>query len=423
MRRITNFAEAKTELAKFVPALGTLRKSYQLDDMIRLMDQLGNPQNSYKVVHLAGTSGKTSTSYFSAALLRAAGKKVGLTVSPHIDEVNERVQINLTPLAEDVYCQELTEFLAILDTKDVIPTYFELLVAFAYWEFARQGVDYAVVEVGLGGLLDGTNVMTRADKVCIITDIGLDHTHILGNDIASIAAQKAGIILPENHVFTYGDDPEALRVIAETAAAKQAVLHQVQTPNIDAQNELPGFQQRNWNLARAAYDYIADRDGLPELSGEQLAETQHTYVPARMEIVHYKGKTIVFDGSHNAQKIGVLCKALRERFASAEIAVLFGLVEDKEEQLQGAIQAITSVAHSIVATPFRPGQDLPRTFLSPDAIAKACHKVGFNEVTAAPTTKEAIDMWLARPEPVLLATGSFYLLNTVRPIILRNVTD
>jgi dihydrofolate synthase/folylpolyglutamate synthase len=387
--------------------------------MQTLLELVGNPQNTYKVVHVAGTSGKTSTSYFSAALLKAAGKKVGLTVSPHIDEVNERVQINLTPLAEDLYCQELTEFLAILDTHSIHPTYFELLVAFAYWEFARQEVDYAVIEVGLGGLLDSTNVIDRADKVCIITDIGLDHTHILGNDIASIAAQKAGIILPKNHVFTYGDDPEALRVIQETAASKEATLHRVSTPSFDADSTLPSFQQRNWNLARAAYDYVAERDGLSKLSAEQLLETQHTYIPARMEMVQYKGKTIVFDGSHNAQKIGVLCDALRSRFGTTEIAVMFGLVEDKEEQLQGAIEAIASIAHGIIATPFLPGQDLPRSFLKPEAIVEACHRIGYNEVIAAPTTEEAIDMWLDRPEPVLLATGSFYLLNAIRPRIFK----
>lgn len=417
MRHITNFAEARTELAKFVPPPGMLRKSYQLDDMLRLMDQLGNPQDTYKVVHVAGTSGKTSTSYFSTALLQASGKKVGLTVSPHIDEVNERVQINLTPLPEALYCQELTEFLAILDSKDICPTYFELLVAFAYWEFARQEVDYAVIEVGLGGLLDGTNVITRSDKVCIITDIGLDHMRVLGNDIASIATQKAGIILPHNQVFSFVQTDDAMNVIRRVSIQKQATLHEILVPNIDLASDIPGFQQRNWALARAAYDYIAERDTLPSIPEDALMKTQTTYVPARMEVVRLHDKTVVFDGSHNAQKIGVLCDAMKQRFGTAEIAVLFGLIEDKEAQLQEAVGAITSIAHAIIATPFFPGQDVPRTFLEPQVIANACQELGFDKVAIAKSAEQAVQMLLARPESVLLVTGSFYLLNTVRPIM------
>jgi dihydrofolate synthase/folylpolyglutamate synthase len=422
MRRITNFAEARTELAKFVPPPGMLRKSYQLDDMLRLMEQLGNPQDKYKVVHVAGTSGKTSTSYFSAALLQAAGQKVGLTVSPHIDEVNERVQINLTPLPETLYCQELTEFLTILASKDICPTYFELLIAFAYWEFARQNVDYAVIEVGLGGLLDGTNVITRSDKVCIITDIGLDHMRVLGDDIASIATQKAGIILPHNVVFSFVQADDVMDVIRRTSIEKQAVLHEASNPSVDPQSEVPTFQQRNWALARATYDYIAERDTLPPVSEDTLQKTQATYVPARMEIVQYRDKTIVFDGSHNAQKIGVLCDAMRQRFGTSEVAVLFGLIEDKEDQLQEAVRAITSIAHAIITTPFFPGQDIPRTSLDPQQVVKACQELAFTEVTVAENAEQAVQTLLARPEPVLLVTGSFYLLNTVRPII-RSLVD
>src|SRR5690606_38872097 len=121
-------------------------------------------------------------------LLAAAGQKVGMTVSPHVYEVNERVQINTKPLAETQFCRELSRFLNIIQSSGVRPTYFELLVAFAYWEFAEQGVDYAVIEVGLGGLLDGTNVVARDDKVCIITDIGFDHTSVLGKTLSAITA-------------------------------------------------------------------------------------------------------------------------------------------------------------------------------------------------------------------------------------------
>src|SRR5665213_2882839 len=126
------FAEANKILSGFIPTEDT--GVYNTDRIKMFMDYLGNPQDKLRVIHVAGTSGKTSTSYYAAALLQAAGKKVGLTVSPHVDEVNERVQINLVPLAEDIFCHELSEFLNIVESSHIAPSYFELLVAFAFWE-------------------------------------------------------------------------------------------------------------------------------------------------------------------------------------------------------------------------------------------------------------------------------------------------
>lgn len=146
---IENFAEARKVLSAFVPT--GKPAPYTLNRMFRLMKLLGDPQENYHVIHVAGTSGKTSTSYYLAALLAKSDKKVGLTVSPHVDEVNERLQINLKPLSEKDYTKALSEFLEIIHKARINPTYFELLIAFAFWEFARQKVDYAVVEVGLGG--------------------------------------------------------------------------------------------------------------------------------------------------------------------------------------------------------------------------------------------------------------------------------
>jgi dihydrofolate synthase/folylpolyglutamate synthase len=172
MLRIETFSEASKLLAKFIPP--DRPTSYTLDRMEQLMDYLGNPQNRLSVIHIAGTSGKTSTSYYIAALLHATGKTVGLSVSPHIDTIAERAQIDLRPLEESDYCEQLGIFLELIEKSGIQPSYFEVLVAFMYWLFDRRGVDYAVVEVGLGGLLDGTNVVDRSDKVCVITDIGFD---------------------------------------------------------------------------------------------------------------------------------------------------------------------------------------------------------------------------------------------------------
>src|SRR5688572_10716165 len=153
------FLEANEVLRQFWPELLSRRDVYTTETMVELMDYLGNPQDKLKIIHVAGTSGKTSTCYYSAALLKAAGKKVGLTVSPHVDEINERVQIDLVPMPEEAFCRDMTEFLGLVKKSELEPSYFEVLLAFAYWEFVRHRVEYAVIEVGMGGLTDATNVV------------------------------------------------------------------------------------------------------------------------------------------------------------------------------------------------------------------------------------------------------------------------
>lgn len=261
---ITDLQQAYKILKSYVPAKSP--DGYSLDTMLAMMSALGNPQNNYKVVHVAGTSGKTSTAYYIADMLRRAGAKVGLTVSPHVTEVNERVQINGLSLAEAKFCSELDIFLKIINKLSINPSYYELLVAFAFWEFDRQNVDYAVVEVGLGGLLDGTNVIDRADKLCVITDIGLDHVRLLGNTLPEITTQKAGIIQPNNCVVCYRQGPEVYDVIQRVCKQKQAILKLADEPILDSVSTMQLFQQRNWNLAKTVFDIVADRDGLVSLN-------------------------------------------------------------------------------------------------------------------------------------------------------------
>jgi dihydrofolate synthase/folylpolyglutamate synthase len=416
VQSIRNFSEANAALAQFVPQAGSLGRNYTLDRMRRLMDALGNPQDKYKVVHVAGTSGKTSTSYFMAALLSGAGQKVGLTVSPHIDEVNERVQINLIPLEETVFCRELNEFLSLLRNTGLSPTYFELLVAFAYWEFARQEVDYAVVEVGLGGLLDGTNVIHQTDKLCIITDIGLDHTNVLGNDLASIAGQKAGIIMPHTEVFTYQQADEVMQVFRKVSDEQSAHLTVVRPSKLDATSVLPAFQQRNCFLASRAYIFLVERDGLAPLP-TVLAATEAVNIPGRMDVMSYQSKTLVFDGAHNEQKMHVLTGAMKAAFGHAGVAVLVGMVEDKQDQLLAVAQEISTFATAVLTSGFSARQDIPRQPLSPERISDAFIKTGFTNVTSYSKLDEALQALLNRPEPVLLITGSFYLVSSVRQLL------
>jgi dihydrofolate synthase / folylpolyglutamate synthase len=419
MARLRNFQEVRTVLAGFVPPAGTLHKNYTLKRMRELMEKLGNPQDTYKVIHVAGTSGKTSTSYFMAALLKAAGQKVGLTVSPHIDEVNERVQINLEPLPEAKFCRELSEFLNIVAETGIKPTYFEVLVAFAFWKFDRAEVDYAVVEVGMGGLLDGTNVISRADKVCVITDIGLDHTRILGKTLPEIATQKAGIILPRNPLFTYrATTGEVLDVIRQIAAQKYADLEEVSLPPAEKlPADLPLFQKRNWYLAYEVYAYLIGRDGLPVLSKEQLHETAQTYIPARMEIIRMHDKTVILDGAHNRQKMDTLAASITDKFLDQPIATLFSVVKDDAfpERINPA--PLVKLSCHLIITGFAGAQDFPKVSVPPAAVAKYLNQLGFQEAEVIDNPEAAFAALLKRPEPVLLVTGSFYLMNHIRPLI------
>lgn len=408
--KVSNFKEANQYLAQFY---ANIRLDYTLDTMVDLLKYLGDPQEKFKVIHVAGTSGKTSTAYYASALLTAAGYKTGLTVSPHVDELNERVQINAKPINEADFCAALTAFAQMLEASDFNPSWFEAMVAFAYWYFAREGVDYAVIEVGLGGLLDGTNVITRRDKTCVITDIGFDHTQILGDTLSAIAAQKAGIIQEGNDVVMYEQSEDVMKVVRAQAGQKHASLKVIH--DYDTSFDLPQFQQRNFGLAREAVTIRLERDGQPPVTKEVIQKAAKTYIPGRMEEISYKGKTVILDGAHNAQKLGVLADALHVKYPNTPIAALVAFAEGDEQRLQGALEAIKQVASNCIVTSFVSAKDNIKHAVAPDAVAE---QAGFN-VTVEPDPAKAFELLMQQSEPVLVVAGSFYLLNHIRPLMLK----
>jgi dihydrofolate synthase/folylpolyglutamate synthase len=416
MRSISTFAEARNALTPFMSTAPVAR--YTLDRMRSLMDYLGNPQDRLHIVHVAGTSGKTSTSYYCAALIRAAGFSVGLTVSPHIDEINERAQVNLKGLPEKKYCKELNLFLDLVDASTIHPSYFELLVAFAYWLFEKQHVNYAVVEVGLGGLLDGTNVISRNDKICVIADIGYDHTEILGNTLEEIATQKAGIIYPHNEVFMHIQLDEIITTIRNLAEAKEAPLTVISdsTPLLRSHPlflALPDFQKRNFSLA-----YVATASITGPLSPEALNQALETVVPARMETVQWNNKTFIMDGSHNEQKLAALVQAVRKKYKAKDIALLVAFGENKFDHLEANLKLLRTISSHITITTFKNNQDQPRKAIDPLKIMSYAKESGFHSITIEANAAKALDLLAHTPESVVVITGSFYLLNSVRSLIL-----
>jgi dihydrofolate synthase / folylpolyglutamate synthase len=412
--KITTLDQANQALYKFIPNGGKTHK-YDLRRMHALMDGLGNPQNKLKVIHVAGTSGKTSTAYFIRGMLQQAGVRTGLTVSPYVTSVTERVQVDGRPLPDADFARYVAEFLPLVKKINVKPTYFEVLMALVYWLFAKLQLDYAVIETGLGGTLDGSNVVHRADKVCVITDIGYDHTEFLGGTLESIAGNKAGIIWEGNYTVVQHQKRLVLDVVKHRAAEQHAKLRVIKNSRA-APTELPLFQKRNWAVAAAAFDYVGKRDGLKPLTANQRAQVVAQQPPGRMEQYKVGDKTVILDGAHNGQKLTSLCDALRERgVTSAAVLAGFKTSRSKLPEMLKALRAIT--AHLII-TEFVVVADVGKVSHTADEVVEMAKAMGYASVEICKDQQQAFKALLARPENKLLITGSLYLVSQLRPTVM-----
>ena len=411
---IRNLHEAEVALRPYVPLVKELTgKDTTLERMVPLMAHIGNPHERLKVVHVAGTSGKTSTAYFVASLLGVAGKRVGLTVSPHIDSITERVQIEGCPLSEDAFCRQLDEFLGLVKTAPVEPSYFELLCAFALWVFEREGVDYAVVETGLGGLYDATNVVCSPNKVCVLTDIGFDHMNLLGTSLEAIATQKIGIVHPGNVAITYQQTTDVMRVFRKQAGLQQVNLQIVSSSGIPALTSgLPAYQLRNWGLAWHTYNYLQHRDSLPKLTDEQLEVTQQVTVPGRMDVIHENDKTVIMDGAHNVQKMTAFIESFRAQYPGVRPAVLVAMKTGKE--YREVVPLLADFSDDIIVTTFHVAQDLTHESMDAATLAEALKEAGVKRVSTVSDQTVAYQKLLSLSQSILVVTGSFYLLSQLR---------
>lgn len=382
--------------------------------MYDLMLVTGNPHQKLKAIHIAGTSGKTSTAYYLASMLNNANTTVGLTVSPHVDSLTERVQINGKPLSSERFLHYLRHFLSMASSSTYLPTYFELLYGFALWLFAEIGVDYAVVETGIGGMYDATNVLRRDDKICVITDIGFDHMELLGSKLTDIAAQKAGIMHKGNIAVTYEKTPDIMAVFNGRASEVGAVLVKIPEEGISQYkfvSMMPIYQRRNWTLAKKTFDVISKRDGL-EVSSEAISKTQKIYVPGRMDIVHVAGSTIIMDGAHNAQKISAFVESVVKLFPDKRSVILIALKRDKD--LEGIADALSPVAKEIIATEFISDDYLRSKAVPAKVLERQLKKDGLLNVFSEPNPHIAYDLAHKKSDGFIIITGSFYLLSQIR---------
>jgi dihydrofolate synthase/folylpolyglutamate synthase len=283
-------------------------------------------------------------------------------------------------------------------------------------------VDYVVAETGLGGLLDGTNIVQNSTKICVITDIGLDHTHILGDTLVKIAAQKAGIMHAGNQTFVYRQTPEVDEVLRNYARKQAATLHTWEQADLARRfgppglNKLPLFQQRNWLLARAACDYVAQRDGW-QFDHNQVAATLSVQVPGRMDEWRVHGKTVVMDGAHNQQKMQAFIASFQQKYPGGKVPILLTLKEGKE--YQDILPQLRSIGSRLIITTYDLLQDLPARSMDPEKLAATAREYGFEDVKVLPDARQAVRALLDQPEELVVITGSFYLLSCVRPLILK----
>lgn len=396
----------------------TVGKHITLGRTERLMAHAGNPEQKLRVVHIAGTSGKTSTTYYIAALLTAAGCKVGSTVSPYVDTMNERIQINGQPMPEKQFAAYFGEFIELLRDAPEQPTRFEVLIAFAYWVFAKEKVDYAVVETGMGGLDDSTNVAARTDKLCVITDIGYDHMEHLGTTLGKIAYQKAGIIHDGNTALMYDQNSEIMTVVrycvsqqedAELLTFEQDRLANAYHGNFPA--DMPEYQKRNWLLAFAAYKFLVKRDEIQDVSATKLQKTMKLQVPGRMDVRVLEGKTIIMDGAHNGQKMTAFWQSFAVQYPGVKPVVLLALKQGKE--IADIVPLLQNHASEVIVTTFTKTQDLPLLSIGPSEITSVL-QANRVKCRAIHSQKKAYETFLHHVQDVGVITGSFFLIAQLR---------
>ena len=397
-----------------------------------LLHRLGDPQESLRVVHIAGTKGKGSTTAMAASVLQAAGYKVGMYLSPYVYDVRERIQIGGVMIPRLDFARWVTliqpHIEALEETEFGPTTEFELKTAVGLCYFAEQSVDYAVLEVGLGGRLDATNVVRRP-LITVITNIGLDHTELLGETLGEIAGEKAGIVKPGVPCVTgVPVGGEAWQVIARVCAERKAPLAPIAPPERTAgglilttpRRTLPGltlrlrgaFQELNAAAAITALDAITDPAG-PNISDDAARRGLETaWVPGRLEQVR-DHPAVVLDVAHNEISAAVLAAALRDqhRAGSRRLTLVVGLSRNHApEPFLTPLAALKPVRFIATQPEFRPRPA--------SEIADAARLAGFAgvEVIGASVT-DAVRAALsdAGPDDLICVTGSFYTVGDLPP--------
>jgi len=409
--------------------------TFTLKRMEYLLSLVGNPQTKFETVHIAGTTGKGSTATMLAKMLEANGYKVGLYTSPHIVHLHERITVNSQMISDSEMLGLLNRLYEPIEkvSKDSPPTFFDMMTTIAFMYFADMKVDIAVIETGLGGRLDSTNVITP--KVVGITSLSIDHQHQLGNTIDSIAKEKAGIFKPGVPIITVQQHPEAMRVLKSQAAAVKAPLsvtgkdidfsyrfetsrkngpHMricLTTPTSKFEHLRVPLQGRhqaiNCGLALVMLDKLKSMgyEIDPEKAAVGLANVS---LPGRMEMI-CDNPLIMVDGAHNAASIEALIYAIGQNIPYDSMVVIFGCNSDKD--IRGMLHQLQYGADKVIFTRSNSVKAMPPQELA-DIYTEICGKMyqtAVNLAEALRLAKSAVGK-----EDLICITGSYYLIGQAK---------
>lgn len=426
-------------------------EKFDLSRMFDFVEALGNPQAQYPIIHVAGTKGKGSVAALCASALRSAGYKVGLYTSPHLIDFNERMQVNERPIAHEELIQLVEENKGIIESIPELTT-FEITTGLTFLYFKEQGVEVAVIEVGLGGRLDPTNVTDPL--VCVITSISYDHTKILGETLSEIAAEKAGIIKPQVPVVVAPQKDEARLRIEEIAQERNARVTRVGedylfaplSKSMEGQTFMgwrPEQQERVNALIESGGDDVPEDERLfiPLLGHHQVENAATAYAtlqvvreegleideaairsgfrdvfwPGRFEILQRK-PTVILDSAHNRDSALKLRLTLDDHFPGRRVVLVFGASEDKD--IHGMFTELLPRVDQVIATKsFHPRA------LEPDIVVDLARQFG-RPAKAIPTVEGALDEAIHRAQAldaVVLVTGSIFVVAGVREMIAGKV--
>lgn len=413
------------------------RDTFSLDRMRNLVKSLGNPQDRIKTVHIAGTKGKGSTATMLARMLEACGYKVGLYTSPHIKDVRERISINGGMISQSALTKLICEAEPIIEKLKEKPTFFEIFTALAFKHFAAEKVDIAVIETGLGGRLDSTNVIKPL--VSAITSLSMDHMHQLGNTLAKIAEEKAGIFKKDIPAITVAQTPEADKVLRRVAKEVGAPLmvtgkeiefsYRVESSRQDGCHtriclttprsrfeHLPApmlgeHQAVNCGLSLALLDQLKAQ-GFEINDAQAMEGLSKVAVEGRMEMISQDPRILV-DGAHNAASVQALLRAIGQHIPYDSMVMVFGCAADKD--IKGMMDQISTGADKVI---FTKATSNPRAADPLDlamAFEECSGRVG--QVTHSLDSALRIARSAVSREDLIVICGSFYLVGEAKTIL------
>ncbi len=408
-----------------------VKLGYKLERMQALLARLGNPQDSLKTAHIAGTKGKGSTAAMTSSILRAAGLSVGLFTSPHISRFEERIAVNGHPIPSDAVITLLRQIAEAEDSPEFLEpygqaTYFEVLTALGWLYFRQCDVDIVVLEVGLGGRLDSTNICQPT--VTAITSISRDHTELLGNSLEEIAAEKGGIIKPGVPIVI-GPLPAGARTVIEEISHRQSAplidassiaseMHEgkfeVTTPQQSLRNLTLGlhgsYQKTNASVAVMIAETL-DQSGI-KIPAEAIREGLRTVQwPLRCEVFR-KSPTVLLDAAHNWASAGVLVDTLNE-FPAQRRFLIFGSSRDKD--FEGILRRLGPHFDVIVLTKYTSN----RRSCDPRSLAGYLRRLTNQPIHCTNSVQEAwtqVKSW-SGPQDLVCCTGSFFVAAELRSVI------